>query len=275
MRPNTVFVVSTGVVARSYFLKALAREAPEVLDHLRDVVMPGYAALPDSLKISATRELVVTRLRNNVEFLFYGAEADPVTETMPAPLIWSELSESEGTSPLWARLGVLLKAWGRRFNLTDPWLMDWALETLWSWDKRSRGTGRIPFRGLRSVVTAQERHLIFENYGWDLEFEEWGRFKKRLHQALDMYLEEYGHQLSRLAAERGWTERPETRNQRHYRWLVLFQVKQMSPAAIAESGYHNTDPSTILKAVEKAATLCGLTLRGSKKGRRAKTPRKR
>jgi hypothetical protein len=130
----------------------------------------------------------------------------------------------------------------------------------------------VPSGGPPFAVTEEERRFCFEDDGWDLERENWSAFRKRILAELDEALETYGQRLSELAREREWVERLDIRQTKSYKWLVLYQVKKLSPERIAEqTGEYGKDTSTILKAVEKAAALCGLTLRAPNKGRTRKS----
>jgi hypothetical protein len=275
VKPTTKFIREPHGEPRGHFFRALHHHAPEVEQHLRNDALPKFAAIPETLRQSTERELVITRLKNSYAFVFQGAEPEEETVRQPAPLTWLELREIAKEQQSAGVLRDSLDSWASRFNLSDDWLLDWALKMLSEWHQRGLG-GRVPFGGLRSSITAEERRLVFENYGWDLEFENWGAFNKRIHKQFDALLETYGEQLSKLARRRGWVERPDIRRPKSYRWLVLYQVKGLSPARVTEeAGDHDKDTSTILKAVEKAAQLCGLTLRGARKGRTPHSAKKR
>ncbi len=96
------------------------------------------------------------------------------------------------------------------FNLKDEWLLDRALQTLYTWkqyphsDERWGGLPGAP--GI--MLKTNERVFKYEHEGWGLEFEPWGEFIQRLQADLKIRLDEYRRRLLDLAESRGWKPSP-------------------------------------------------------------------
>lgn len=263
------------------FLKAIARQTPEVLTELRNV-LPIYDDISEDLLLETSQGPRLVGVGNPVEF-FFGAPPSPVEKRLPNLLLWRNVRHQKHVKEV-CKLRAAILAWAVRFKLRNEWLLDRALQSLYQWRCRPRPTTEIDPHSKRGprilyvsdwgglpgaspfLISASERKFVYEDEGWGLEFETWEEFDQRLRTTLNARLKSYKRQLLKLAEIRGFPKleyRPE-----HFDWLALYHIRGLSPAKLLEqTNKHDTDESTALKAIQKLAKAIDLRLRVSRKGR--------
>jgi hypothetical protein len=229
------------------FLKAIRQYTPEVLERLRDELMPRYSSPALFAAASA-------RLKSKIP---------PRTPPVPAADF--------------ADFKAALDSWAEQFRLGDRWLREIAVLTLDRWKACPADLATLNWAGLlfRPTPLSLDRELTFSDPGWLVESERWPEFAARVDEAFKQRLQEYRFSIEDQTSEFGVSAPPQIKQPEHYRWLALYQVRRMSPAQIADTMSDDEQTiieNTVLKAVGKTAGLIGLTLREPRKGE-GKKPR--
>lgn len=282
MRKHVPYLRSRAAMPRWPFLDALEMDTPEVLETLRDDVFPIYCALPRELKRQTSHGPKIERMVNTIGWLYPNDPPETEILRLPDLLTYSGLN-SHNESPEARNLALALNTWATRYNLTDHWLFDLALQTVFHWERVKDAVKDPQWWGLGdltrpSVVSEEERRFSFTDPGWAPGYESWGMFEKRLRSGFEQQFQTYKKQITPLPERRGFRQPPEIRKPDHFRYLVRYQVLGESPETIAEHfskdqrvAEKGLDGNTVLKAVKKTAGQIGLTLRPSRKGRTKKT----
>jgi hypothetical protein len=122
---------------------------------------------------------------------------------------------------------------------------------------------------LSACVTADETIFKFEHPGWDPVMTTWKATRSDIEASISKALDDYAVDLRELVEQRGFVKSDVKKHlDRDLGWLVRYQVLGQAPAHITQV-YLDEDPdgdrvlsaSAITKAIEKAATLVGITLR--------------
>jgi hypothetical protein len=169
----------------------------------------------------------------------------------------------------------LVKAWGERFKLTDPWLREAATLTLHQWHSDPVSAGALRWAGLRNtpsqLMTPADRQLKVEVQGWCVESEDWPEFERRAADTFKQQLKAYKAGLAAKLKQIGFRPAPKLREADHFRWLALYQVRDWSPRKIAtaliENDGRDINENGVLRAIHRKAKLIGLTLRPKNKGK--------
>jgi hypothetical protein len=263
---------------RRIFLNTVRYRAPEVLSHLRDVVAPQYALIPPEVKEETSRGWRLKRVANPMGWLYDGEQPQVVTEPLPELLSWRNLERLEEKYAGTAQTQHLLVNWAQRFRLNGEWVFDAALQTLYRWERDSQSRERLQwFFVPRPSVTAPLNvgaPVSFTDPGWVPHIEAWSDYQAHLLNSLTDQLAAYRATVEDLLKQRGWRQRQEVRQNQHYTWLALYQIKCWSPAKIADHLHLDQGENTVLKGIEKAAAAIGLTLRAPLKGQGPRPMRK-
>jgi hypothetical protein len=236
---------------RRQFLHSIRKTTPEVLEALRDDVFPGYTSAALFRVASVKLEFLKT----------------PLGSPKPSP---DEI----------AAFKRRLEAWVCRFSLSDQWLLEVALMTLERWKNASAELAALNWAGLPfrpPPLPPEGREFDFHDDGWHLEDESSSEFASRVMAAFKQQLVTYKDAIRESMRELGLSLPPEIRQPEHYDWLVLYQVRGLSPAQIADlmsTDKKTLTDSTVFKAVSKTAELVGLRLRPPKKGKGPKLHRR-
>jgi hypothetical protein len=221
--------------ARNLFLIAIQEVAPEVLQWLRDQVLPLYNLKPLDPK------LCHVSLEDAKLFL-------------PDEL-WREL-----------------QAWAEKFNLREDWLLEQAIDTLavWrvcpaltqepiEWGVYGRGGGYM------LPETHEDRRLKFECAGWSPTIERRDKARARIMAEFEAHLGAYLERLGQVAEQARFRQASEKRKRfgddelTHFKWLVSYQVRGHSHREIAEK--YGVDVRAISNGIKSAAALAGIKLR--------------
>jgi hypothetical protein len=235
---------------RRQFLRAVHKTTPEVMEALRDELLPLF-------KTSA--------LFRAVSAMFAWVEGEP--KDQPATPAQIEAFKR------------VLNQWAEKFGLRDQWLLEVAVRTLNHWRKKSDALGALYWAELpftHPPLPPEDREIEFRHAGWRVETEYWSEFASRTNAAFKQHLRSYRETIRRNMSDLGLSLPPEIRNPEHYTWLALYQIRRYSPASIAEllnSDQKTLLENTVLKAVKSTADLVGLTLRQPRKGKGPKRPR--
>jgi len=179
---------------RRQFLHSIRKTTPEVLEALRDEVLPGYTS-PALFRVVSLK----------LEFL-----KTPPGSPKPSP---DEL----------AAFKRRLDAWAGRFRLDDQWLLEVAVMTLDRWKNESAELAALnwaglPFRPAR--LPSEGRKIDFRDDGWRLEDESWAEFAERVTAAFKRQLDIYKDRIRESMRELGLPLPPQIRQPEHYNWLV-------------------------------------------------------
>lgn len=233
------------------FLLRTSEIAPEVLEDLRQSVLPEWQSLLRQLAETGARQL----------------DADHASETRASIAGRPELSMEQET------IAQSLQSWGKRHNLSDRWIIKTALSTLQHWNRivpvRPNQPHRLEWKlpPVTYYSPLQAQPFTFE--GWDPGSHPWKDYSQRLLEELKQY---------RIGVEKtleGW-KKPRKLELDHFDWLVRYQVLGLSYLKI--SRFHNLendlDPESGKKRVKAGirdkAERIDLTLRPGGKGGRPK-----
>jgi hypothetical protein len=239
---------------RRAFLRKIEELAPEVLQNLLDAVLSTFTR--------AAPEVCAIR--------------------------WTVLLRSKGKSA--NRLAKALLAWGRRHNLTEDWLLDLAVLTLferaeWEDESAARRQARIPptpepagfarprFVDIEHLTAFQfAGKMRIANDGWVPAWLTWAEYESTATESLSREvarlrlewqdaLRQYRRAREQEARQRGLSRTRVRREvERHLEWLVRWQVLRQDRWKIArESGLkYGRRADTIRDAIKSMARDLGL-----------------
>lgn len=277
--------------ARDWFLAAVRRVAPEVLEALRGDPWRAYRLLRAERDICRDPEgwaQVTARYpeRHGDRVCLFCRECNGHSLL---GLRWSTVRVAEG--PFLADLLPLqraLRVWAERHNLGerhlpagDWWALDVALDTLRLWTDYPKAAERLgwnlPGWATYAPIQDEERRFRFEHPGWDPvgmanAGETRAEARRRMLATFEARLDEYLDRMEALAEERGLKKTPVKRNRNgspvlHFEWLVNYQVQGRDCEELSQE-YTDADPEgdrvigsdAIRKAIAETARLVGLTL---------------
>lgn len=276
---------STG---RDLFLDALHHHAPEAWDELR----AGPQAVHDEIFEQVLPNLKVEYVSGRPVAVFPHATDDVLHilhEVYDSHSGWDAFIVSQGRSVMAAmrrrpgmhitdlvRLRTSLLKWAKRFNLTDTWLLEIALDALGCWGLDEPNA----YRRLRggSLLPLPAPPLAFEEPSWDPFRERRAKARARLLAAAERHID--AHLDEREAHAPGFVPiipGGMTCLTEHFDWLVWHQVLGMSRQEVANmAGVHR---QAIGPTLQKIADLIGLTLRkpdppGRPRGSSSRRPRR-
>ena len=240
-------------IGRRLFLDQVKILAPEVLQDLKDNVLPAFEV---SLGVQHSDPPPKWRDEFNLpdwHVLFANTMDDP------------------GLVPVWQKL----QQWGERWNLTNEWLREAALDTLLSWIQRPPSDRQLEwyYRYLHLAEDVPPPFTIKAQWC----FHRWEDFENAIMAGLNEYKTIIDAYCERIGYD---PQAEEAFNKLHLEWLVLFQCKQMSPAGIrAWHQTHHGESLTIgnfIHAKDALAAKIGLTVRKGNRGKpRGQAPRRR
>ncbi|MBL8238625.1 MAG: hypothetical protein JNM66_14460 [Bryobacterales bacterium] len=204
-----------------------------------------------------------------------------------------------------------IQDWVLHRNLGELWVLEIVRDTLAAWageDIPVPGSGTIPEYlrfDLRSQLPVAPRRLPDEGLPFSLtdpgieqrnsygQVEPWLDFEKRLRGAFEKELAAYKQRFHAIAVEpvtapsmgeyAAWTEPRAQRTERHFDWLIRFQVGGEDFGGIAgplsksrggQPGKRTLHPDSVRDAVRTTAAAIGLDLRPPRKGRPPKAQKK-
>jgi hypothetical protein len=174
-----------------------------------------------------------------------------------------------------------VEAWSERWNLTDPWCIQWALHTLawwryrkdddpfkgcpsWYWWEEENPLGYLPpfvdsYPGFEVRVAAFDPRLqTTKQYEQDVS----GSFEAKVTRYRDQLranLEGYLQFAKKEMAAKSVPHPPELRAQKQFYWIAGYQTRGWSEERIAQA--ENKDRRTIGKQIAKLAKVIGLNPR--------------
>ncbi|MCA9452549.1 MAG: hypothetical protein KC584_07975 [Nitrospira sp.] len=259
-------LISTTELKRYRFLAAIAEHAPQVLRDLRESVYPAYR------KLFPVEEITKAHLAQARGFMWEDFEAN-------------EDSPDEAHQNFIFALGT----WAEKYNLIEAWVFSAALPTLAFWltfecNPQWRLPNKLVWCLSRSIswadghpppfaFLADSRFYHFRETMEDemvelrKNFDQW---KEQITKEFEKAMEEY--KTSTEDRHKTLLGTDSTRQIKHYKWLVYYQVYMLTPAKIAdkfawEPRAYQRKPSTPLgestvrEAVHELAETIGLTLR--------------
>jgi len=242
---------SEPIKARQAYFMALRKHWPELLDSLRENVLPKYRPrwLPFTAGVAigdAERDAALSHL--NAKDGMFGFES------------WDALqNDSERTELLKS-----LEEWGARFRITEAWIFQAALDTLQGYSDypdtpmgyaRPKGSERQWFwlYAPRTPPPAFQPQLARGESIWFPQ-EDWKTFRKRLMVRFAAQLEDYRHAVElRVKAQANLTRDAE--------WTARYQKGgQAFEIAVGVRRYRDVEQA-VYRAVERFASAIGLNLR--------------
>jgi hypothetical protein len=254
-RPVSKGVDVVQISGRREFLQCLSRVVP---DCVRELTGEPLRLLQAAL---ADREPPVCARRCFRQWEFVGAAEDE-------------------THPLLADLRRVIQSWSDRWGLSDDWVLELVLRTLWHWNideeacKELRWTPTVGV-GYYHPLLHSDLLFKFTHNRWNPRNEEWSVYNKRLEQAFRKYKDMYRTMLKFEICEGRGKPAARKLNDQHFEWLVRYQVQRWPPTAIAQKYCHDAAKETTVRdALRSTAELIGLTVTKRKPGRpRFKKPR--
>jgi hypothetical protein len=168
-----------------------------------------------------------------------------------------------------------MKNWSEQFRLTDEWVRDLALHTLFRWRQRAESGKpvqlrwqRLPFGANFGLFNGQGKAFLFQHPGWNLDVDDWQEFKRSVESSFKSFVAKYHRNTVAQAYAGGWGEAPDIREQLRFKWLALWQVKGLSAIKILAWSRQKVNPSNVEKQVKRSAKQADITLRPSKAGPR-------
>ncbi len=167
-----------------------------------------------------------------------------------------------------AELHKQILSWGERWHLTDPWLLDVALQYLrlrhqgHPWDAEDPFVkGRFPDPSF--IDTDKQVGLVRPE--WHPQWESRAAYKENRLREIDEHMDEKEAWAESQGMKPGIKKRGSF--DKHFEWLARYQVVPESYGEVGQVVH--ADRSTVRDAVRKTADLIGLTLRaGSPSGRK-------
>jgi hypothetical protein len=160
--------------------------------------------------------------------------------------------------------------WQQRFNLPDAWAGQCAWITLAMWDRSADFRNSLtwfaapPIRNLAETELPRFKFPAIErDFHVDLDFA-W--FKQSVHGALEAALKEFG---DRIGAENLESYRQPKHLTRAFKCVALRRCRGLSPKEIVKLQGYAQDWTTLLRDMQSAAKLMGLS-----RARRGRPPRK-
>lgn len=246
--------------ARLVFLARVEDVAPEVVDHLREKVLPLYQEARDN-------GMTWPRRASWERSPSFWRRLPKVAERHP---------DERGYQALMPLYDVLT-SWADTYHLTDEWLLEDALHTLYAWTEWPRLLEVVPERfhpgGAGSMVPEMDPPTL-EVGPWDPTIETWAGFQDRARETFERWLRDYRTAGDAWADDLGLESAPEKRPRKgdplalHWEWVARYQCQGWSYAQIAEHYDKGTkNPSghsgarNVSRTVRDLADLMGLTLR--------------
>jgi hypothetical protein len=261
---------------RYLFYKALEEHTPEVLEHLRDNVLPVYQNLSVQIAEKSYAHIGLRPMKRKQKDKLdrRGLDIEPGFNS-DLPVCWWEVEQGASKTPEASALYKAIREWSETFRLSDEWLLDLALHTLFHWTQRlelekpiALRWHRLPFEGM-GLFDGLGEEFVFRQPGWNLNEGDWYDCKKRLQQAFKDFLDRHHRQTVVLAVRGGWSQGPKIVDTRErFKWLALWQVKGWSAIKILGRCHLKVKPSNVEKQVKASAKQAGVTLRLSRRGRR-------
>jgi hypothetical protein len=232
---------------------------PKVVVNLRSNVLPKYQAVPLYIR------------RKNGHGPWFRDELGDYGR-YPDVVLWKNLTRYDRHSAI-RNLQKELLQWGQELNLTDQWLLDGALYTLYRWARNPTGAflrdpaawnrlSQVPYEDESRGFSSKEQEFRFESDGWYADQETWNDFKNRVTKQFGEKLAHYELYMEKLATTRDLVRPIDIRYPNHYEWLARYQSGDLTLNGLASR--IRQKENTVLKAVQRAATRIGLTLRPGK-----------
>lgn len=277
---------------RPAFLETLAEEAPGVLFSLRDDVLPVYSATHTSVDERITVDELNERYeeyeRHNGHRAVFCHQSLDLTrwDTVGRAgdsngVDWyPDLLELRHAVASWARAHCLDESWVCEASLSQ--LRDWHLDPEFAYPRspyprnpeRTPTPGYLPwlylgFQYSSSLWLDKEERLRFACEGWDPHLSTRSEAEARIRAAFESELRRHLEEVEEHVRNHGAFQ-PTRKWQdlhRYLCWLVRYQCRGESFAAIAASEYAKPHYQTVAVPVRQIAQLLGLPLRPPSRGR--------
>jgi len=171
-----------------------------------------------------------------------------------------------GQIPERAKARRALRKWGKCWNLTDSWCLNWAFERIRLVRWRASNEKYIFLGGVKltSGPPFKAEAFRFEMPGLDHR-QDWKSFEQQAKKRFRDELKAYKERVTRTAELQGYVRTPELRTQEHFFWLACYQVKGKRFIDVWKSlpRGDNRSKQAVHKAIVDLAEQIGLTLRRS------------
>ena len=220
------------------FLWQVSKDVPEVLESLRDRVLPHFPKAPSIYE----------------------------------DVRWEGPAELPTDAAKWEREII---AWAEQFHLAEPWVLDAACLTMAGWHRFGYSPKWWPI--CEAKKAGPVRPMCFEHAGWEMPWEDRQEAEDRIKAAFSDALEQYLNEMETEARGWIETPEKREFH-KHLEMLVRWQCQKWTYRRIAEKyGYgemktdqgdkRHTGISGVSKALDSTAKLIGLSRRQGKQGR--------
>jgi hypothetical protein len=184
---------------------------------------------------------------------------------------WAEmLTGADAPEPV--KADQALRNWGKKWNLSDPWCLDWAQNQVrlrWAKERgmlpknRKEALAMAIATGNAKLVAGpplQLEPLMFPPQVWEFERETRRRFETRVIGEFRRALTAYCDAMEKRAESEGLLRTPERRNEDHFFWLARNRIKgqKFVDIALLSEGLR---PKQVQVAAKRLADFIGLTRR--------------
>ncbi len=249
--------------AQQLFLEEVDRQSPDTRRQLRADVLPHYQrALDDIEEVAASGKLPAGDFRPPKP-----GEVDwfDITTTA-APFAWFRDAERR-SDPAVDSLCAALDEWLIRWNLDGNWVRDSALRTLYASIIDSSIDEWVAFNPIwPGVLNTEEESFDFHSR-WEPTNESEANARARIEGEFKRSLASFLNASKAIASQRGLKRTPTPREEdRDRRWLVSYQVVELSVENIAATDDTAVAAEAVRKAIGRLAGRLGITPREGRRG---------
>lgn len=283
----------TRLAAREEFLRQIKRTAPQVLSELAKHALPIYRDIyPINIESDVELALYYFTLRNWRDLrspLF-----QPLIRELNEPpdkgrfipnefYLHTELSgDLKNLRDKLSNLEDALCRWSERFNLTDEWCLDHALQTLAHWvssGELENFDWQYKLKSYDFEESNGDGIRTFKYLAWNPEADTWSSYKQRTEKALAEELANYRKQVEQsVKASKQYIAREKTSGE-HYKWLIYFQIEGLTVEGVIIKyqlkGHRIPSRSSVSEAIYSLASLIDLTPHTEIKSRERKKARQK
>jgi len=182
-----------------------------------------------------------------------------------------------------------MRAWAARWNLSEPWVLEYARQTLEAWGmtrwkpgephppRRGMRIGNWPDRPAKELRWEFGHRVAFPRVEppqpppvrvipWEPTLVRWTDYAAAQREQFDLWLTRYRAIVDRWAAENDMAPTTRKRSRRddgplaHYEWLARWQVQGWTQQAIGKH-YGRREEKTVADAIRRTSELIGLARR--------------
>jgi hypothetical protein len=239
---------------RQSFLRAIMREAPDVLNRLYETVFQPYGEALEGLRKAQIRQLV--RYRPDKEDL--NDLAPPQACFVRALWEWADTFGFGADGNDWIRHAAIstMKRWQDRHKRGKLVCLEWKPLVSINW----------------GAVEPETAFLRFRSYTWNPNLEARDEARKRIKDEFQGQLDQFFKRLIKETKDSNHKQFERVENEEYFTWLVHFQVLGKSYAEIFQKfplkRRAQISDEAVRKGIQRAAKVAGVELRELKQGRK-------